>query len=562
MDFLELLVNLSLRACLPAALAAAVLLFSRLRLPQTRHAVWTAVLVCMFLQIPLHPLLPPLPLRVLRPAPVQTVIADAGLRPLPTPRAAARRSRGWPPTAEQTILILYAVGVLFGIVRLAAGYRFSRRVLQSAAPVEVPDAAASVLESASIAVPMTNGWVAPRILLPAAWRAWDLAKLHAVLAHEQAHIQRRDWPIALFARLNKALFWFHPLAWWLERHLAALAEQACDDAAIAHTGDRHRYAQALVEIAQDAQASSGRFLLTAMAKNAGVHERIDSILDESRPVAIPLRRRFWLALACTAIVGAYLTSAVQLAPAQQPASSLGPYQKWLTEDVAYIVTDAERAAFASLKDSAEREMFIEQFWLRRDPTPGTAENEFKQEHYRRIGYGNQRFRTLAGLAGWKTDRGRIYINYGPPDEIESHPSGGSHQFLIDTFGPAAGDPADTSPYEVWHYKGGNIWFGFIDRDRTGDYRIVSSSVRPKIAFTRQPEYTEAARAARIQGAVVLTLTIAADGSPQNIRVTQSLDPGLDEKAIECVRGWRFHPALIAGIPVAGDIAVQIIFRLP
>ncbi len=102
-----------------------------------------------------------------------------------------------------------------------------------------------------------------------------------------------------------------------------------------------------------------------------------------------------------------------------------PYRKWLNEDVAYIITDEERAAFKRLQTDEEREQFIEQFWLRRDPTPDTVENEFKEEHYRRIAYANEHY--ASGIPGWKTDRGRIYITYGPPDEIESHPSGGTYE---------------------------------------------------------------------------------------------------------------------------------------
>ena len=91
----------------------------------------------------------------------------------------------------------------------------------------------------------------------------------------------------------------------------------------------------------------------------------------------------------------------------------------------YIITDEERQAFKRLTTDEEREQFIEQFWLRRDPTPDTAENEFKEEHYRRIAYANEHY--ASGIPGWKTDRGRIYITFGPPDEIESHPSGGSYE---------------------------------------------------------------------------------------------------------------------------------------
>ncbi len=95
-----------------------------------------------------------------------------------------------------------------------------------------------------------------------------------------------------------------------------------------------------------------------------------------------------------------------------------PYRKWLTEDVGYIITAEESQSFKRLSTDDERENFIEQFWLRRDPTPGTIENEFKEEHYRRIAYANDRF--ASKLPGWKTDRGRIYITFGPPDELESH----------------------------------------------------------------------------------------------------------------------------------------------
>ena len=98
-----------------------------------------------------------------------------------------------------------------------------------------------------------------------------------------------------------------------------------------------------------------------------------------------------------------------------------PYKKWLEEEVPYIITDEERSAFLQLQTNEEREQFIEAFWQRRDPTPDTVENEFKEEHYRRIAYANERF--SSGIPGWRTDRGRIYIMWGPPDEIESHSAG-------------------------------------------------------------------------------------------------------------------------------------------
>src|ERR1039457_6095770 len=110
-----------------------------------------------------------------------------------------------------------------------------------------------------------------------------------------------------------------------------------------------------------------------------------------------------------------------------------PYRKWLNEDVAYIITDEERTAFKRLQTDEERDQFIEQFWLRRDPTPDTTENEFKEEHYRRIAYANEHYGS--GVPGWKTDRGKIYILYGPPDKIESHPG-----------------ERTTYPFQTWRYR--------------------------------------------------------------------------------------------------------------
>jgi GWxTD domain-containing protein len=147
-----------------------------------------------------------------------------------------------------------------------------------------------------------------------------------------------------------------------------------------------------------------------------------------------------------------------------------PYQKWLDEDVVYIITDTERQTFQQLSSDAEREEFIRQFWARRSPIPGQAENPFKEEHYRRIGYANERFGT--GIPGWKTDRGRIYIVFGPPDEIESHPSGGRFQRPPEQ----GGDEISTWPFEQWVYRqpngSGAMIFEFVDPTLTGEYRLA------------------------------------------------------------------------------------------
>jgi len=166
---------------------------------------------------------------------------------------------------------------------------------------------------------------------------------------------------------------------------------------------------------------------------------------------------------------AQATSPKPLTPEQQKAKEdavrkelATPYRKWLDEDVAYIVSDEEKKAFKQLDTDVAREEFVEQFWERRDPTPGTSENEFKEEIYRRIAYANDHFSTV--MPGWRTDRGRIYIQYGPPDEINAHSS--------------APGPRPGIPVELWRYKhiegvGNNIVIAFVDTGRNGEYRMTT-----------------------------------------------------------------------------------------
>ena len=147
------------------------------------------------------------------------------------------------------------------------------------------------------------------------------------------------------------------------------------------------------------------------------------------------------------------------------------YRKWLDEDVRWIITDEEKSAFTQLSNDEERDQFIEAFWQRRDPTPDTEENEFKEEHYRRIAYANEHY--AAGIPGWKTDRGRMYIVFGPADEIESHPSGGSYERPMDE----GGGQTSTFPFEQWRYRylegiGQEVIIEFVDTCMCGDYHMT------------------------------------------------------------------------------------------
>jgi GWxTD domain-containing protein len=357
--------------------------------------------------------------------------------------------------------------------------------------------------------------------------------LAAVLTHELAHVRRKDALIALAAGINKAAFWFHPLAWWLERKLALLAEEASDDCALLVLGDRCRYASTLVELTAAARGHK-RILwgAIAMARPSTLRRRIDRVLDGSRRLSGGLSRRRWITLLLGSAVMLCGAAALQLQTAPPPppvpapgraapqdqaqrdarlrAQLASPYQKWLTEDVAYIISAEERATFTQLSNDQQRENFIEDFWLRRDPAPGTLTNEFKEEHYRRIAYANDRF--ASKLPGWKTDRGRIYITFGPPDEMESHPSGAQGSY----------------PYEVWRYRwiegmGDNVELRFEDQGWNGEYRLNQGPKPPDLAAAEISGVTDDALSMQVQvdytrlndSSVLarLTVTFLSKGSP-------------------------------------------------
>jgi GWxTD domain-containing protein len=170
-----------------------------------------------------------------------------------------------------------------------------------------------------------------------------------------------------------------------------------------------------------------------------------------------------------------LTDKQKKANAKALKQELGStYKKWLNEDVRWIITPEELSTFKQLSNDEERDQFIEQFWLRRDPTPDTPENEYKEEHYRRIAYANEHF--PAGKPGWMTDRGRTYIVYGPPDEIDAHPSGGDYNRPMEE----GGGETSTYPFETWRYRyieglgshGQEVQIEFVDTCMCGDYHMT------------------------------------------------------------------------------------------
>src|SRR5262245_51506301 len=269
-----------------------------------------------------------------------------------------------------------------------------------------------LLESCLIQVPVVIGHLRPVILMPAGLLAGLPARqVEAILLHELAHVCRYDFLANLCQFAVESLLFYHPAAWWISGVIRTERENCCDDLVVEVQGGANEYAHALAAL------EFNRGPRQALAVTGGnLVKRIRRLLVQPEPRPSALAPVVAAAILTLTVMTAMAWQSKPATPAPQaprvpmvaqqkqgpapaprpqaqpqPASVETPYDKWLTEDVAYIVADEERLAFRRLQTAEEKEQFIEQFWEHRDPTPGTVDNEFKEEHYRRVAYANQRF---------------------------------------------------------------------------------------------------------------------------------------------------------------------------
>jgi len=379
-----LTVDVSLKTFFLAAAAGSVLCVLRVRNSNVKHAAWLSVLFGMLAQPLLSAILPavrvPLPIA----PEALFALDRAATRPVETnvPAAAPtasesiesekpsgdRQSNAWeaeemaapsradfhtdatrrspafptqagavsvaavPPTAgpARWLAIAAAVwftGILAFALRLVLGLFLGRRLIRRASVLEAaPDARLTksvpflVCESAEIRVPVSTGLFGPTILLPSDWRNWSAEKFHHVLVHEESHLRRKDYLVALLADLCRCVYWFHPVAWWVRSRLAALAEEACDDATIGSTGNRTAYAHHLLEFAGVLSGHPGRVIYTgqSMARRSTVESRIHAILDFGRPLSSQLS---WSG---TLLIAAVVVPVVSVAGALRPSVPAKP----------------------------------------------------------------------------------------------------------------------------------------------------------------------------------------------------------------------------------------------
>lgn len=333
---IPLLVDSAVRSLAFACTVGLALRLFRLRDVEIRLAAWTAVLYGVLLMPLAGTWAPPLAVPVIRAVaqPVLTILPPVS----GVPRAAGPASFHRAPHHfdwQTGVYGLYLALAALLLVRFGFGLVMTRRLRRTCRPVDDPRmlaalrgetlaaeirVAPALVEADALTVPLTLGWMRPSILLPAAWREWDDAEIAAVLAHELSHVRRGDYATLVLSSLNRCLFWFSPLSWWLDGHLRELAEQASDDSALRATADRTHYAEVLVGFFEALHNGRGRarWQAVSMARTGRADRRIDRILAD-RTLSAPAKWPVLVGLAVLTLPLLYLSAAVR--PAEKTTSS-------------------------------------------------------------------------------------------------------------------------------------------------------------------------------------------------------------------------------------------------
>ena len=327
---------------------------------------------------------------------------------------------------------------------------------------------------------MVLGYLRPVVLMPVRLlTGMPERQIEYILLHELAHIRRHDYAVNLLQTLAEGLLFYHPAVWWISGVIRMERENCCDDVAAGY-GDPQEYAATLAALEVYRQTAEEPALA---ATGGNLMKRIRRLLKQPEGPTAALTPIFTTSLIflSAGIALAWQSGQppkpVVLAQAKGSPTQAGdietPWERWLKQDVAWIITAPERAAFLNLRSDIEREHFVEQFWDRRNPVPGAQPNPYKEEHYRRIAFANQHF-SGGGVSGWKADRGHMYIVFGPPDEIDSHPAGGRYKRLPEQ----GGGETSVYPFEQWKHKyiegiGTDVVMEFVDTTMTGDFRMTT-----------------------------------------------------------------------------------------
>jgi len=457
---------------------------------------------------------------------------------------ARSQAPGW--QVPDLLMACWIAGTALFLLPVGVGLRQVRRLRKSGLPWQhgqpVADGLAmdagirrhvDVLLHEELAGPMTCGAARPAILLPLDAPNWDSEDLNRAMVHEMEHVIRRDWAMHCVARAVCGLYWFHPLVWMAWRRLELEAERSCDDAVLARS-EATAYANQLVALARRLSAAA-RSPLPAMASRADLASRVSAVLDGGQRRG----RAGALCITAASVVAAALVVTVSpLRVVAAPQSAGTGARARMRTDTMLVVTPVKvsypngntveglaAGDFTVTEDGVQQTISLFEFQKVDGAEPPSS--YYLLGYYPRNGRADGAFRKIGITVKSPTT---AQLDYRPGyyvlNRSESAPSGAGAS-------PAAGTTPPPLPY----------------------------TRAPILLFKKEAEYSEEARKAKYQGMVLLDVEVDTSGKATNIRVARSLGLGLDEKAIEAVRQWRFKPAEKDGTPVSAQVELEVSFRL-
>jgi hypothetical protein len=407
----------SVRAALIIGAAAIVLAAMKVKEPTAKHQIWSGVLALMLLLPIWTPWGPKASLRLLPPL-TQESAKQAGV---PFENLSSRGAAFYAKKPEITLLLgIYLLGACLQLLRLGIGTLRSRKLAREAVLCE------GLLTSSLCAAPVTVGFLYPKVILPAQWEQWPKAQLDAVLMHEGEHARCRHPLIQWVALLNRALFWFHPLAWWLERHLSTLAEEVCDSVVLAQGHDPRAYSEYLIDIARSVKKSGVRLDIAGLAMpGSSLARRIQRILESDSVLRISRRRMALVSLACviscTGIAASTLDhaqpppSATHDSTPEQEAATNGQPTKFILGD---IRIDGDVPDFNGVRDRVLNGSKTREYGTRQELTEEVAERvraDFQERGYFRAVIQTPSLLPL-GLTDGKQSL-RVIVSINPGDQF-------------------------------------------------------------------------------------------------------------------------------------------------
>ena len=507
------LVAYSLQIGLLVGLAAFVPAALRLRLPGARLVYWHVLLAaCLLL-----PMVRPWKQEVAGTVQVSTSVAVV-VPAQPAPR------RSLPPASEIALLLL-AAGALARLGWLAAGFwklRQYRRHSQPLEPASSWSVEADLRISGDLASPVTFGARRPVVLLPARFPEFDAHMQEAILCHEILHVRRRDWLFTVVEELVRAVFWFHPAIWWLLGEIGLAREQAVDRQVVELTKSRDEYVDALLAIA-GARPRLDLAPAPLFLRKRHLKQRVVSVLKEVRMSRTRLISALAAGLVILVAACWFVTGAFPLAAAPEVVNDA----PGVTVDLGGAGIMHRTGVFypaAALKQGVQGTVVVE---VKLDSSGNVSDAHVLS------GPEELRKAVLESVLQW---------------HLMKNLSGSSRQVSISFSLPAEGSQSGVAG-------------GVAGDVGAGVYRVGGGVTAPVLLYRKEPEYTEEARRARVSGTVQLYVEIDPSGNPTNIRVLQGPGLGLDERAIEAVRTWKFKPGFKDGNPVTVAANISVSFRL-